>query len=486
MCFYTLINHCTLLFYLLSSLALYHLLSNSFIHLLIFIAENENLLVEFYAPWCGHCKQLAPEWAKAAKALADQPIKLSKVDATENKNLAEKYGIRGYPTIKFFKNGKDSDYTGGRTEPEIVSWASKKTGPAAVEVKDEEGLTHLEEAHDSFVLGVFSGSDSPKYTAFLKLAGSNEGTTHFAYTFASSIKSKLAVSDNEESVVVIKSFDGEDEKRADFKLTGDFEEEKINEFINAETTPLLQEFSPENSKNIFKSKITKHVLIFTKKDSDHHESTLSVFKSVAKQYKGQFLFVNVPSSEDKVLGFFDLKESDLPKMILGDMGNESGLKKYPFTEGAFTAASVTEFFESFKRGDIKPSLKSEEVSASDSTGDVVVVKGKSFNELILDNTKDVLIEFYAPWCGHCKKLAPTWDELGKKFKGNDNIVIAKMDATANEVDVPGLSVKGFPTIYYFKGDDKAHPVKYEEGRELDNFVDFLHNNSHNKFNKDEL
>ena len=60
-------------------------------------------------------------------------------------------------------------------------------------------------------------------------------------------------------------------------------------------------------------------------------------------------------------------------------------------------------------------------------------------------------------CGHCKNLAPIWDDLGMKFKknNNDNIAIVKMDSVANEIDVPGVSVKGFPTIYFFKGDDKV-------------------------------
>lgn len=74
-------------------------------------------------------------------------------------------------------------------------------------------------------------------------------------------------------------------------------------------------------------------------------------------------------------------------------------------------------------------------------------------------------------------IAPIWDELGAKYKSNPNVVIAKMDSTANEVDVPGLAVKGFPTLYFFKAGDKAHPVKYEEGRELDDFVAFLEKNS---------
>lgn len=70
-----------------------------------------------------------------------------------------------------------------------------------------------------------------------------------------------------------------------------------------------------------------------------------------------------------------------------------------------------------------------------------VVVGENFDEIVNDPTKDVLIEFYAPWCGHCKTLEPKFNELGEKFAGSKDIVIAKMDATANGVP-PSYDVTG--------------------------------------------
>lgn len=127
--------------------------------------------------------------------------------------------------------------------------------------------------------------------------------------------------------------------------------------------------------------------------------------------------------------------------------------------------------EAYLGDSLKPHYKSEAVPEPNDEP-VTVIVGKNFEEIVMDESKDVLLEVYAPWCGHCKKLEPIYNELGEKYADNKNLVIAKMDGTANEVD--GLSVRGFPTLrFYPAGAKTTSGQEYTGGREFDDFVKFL-------------
>jgi len=90
----------------------------------------------------------------------------------------------------------------------------------------------------------------------------------------------------------------------------------------------------------------------------------------------------------------------------------------------------------------------------------------------------VLIEFYAPWCGHCKSLAPKYDKLGEKFADVESVVIAKIDATANDYP-PDYQVSGFPTIFFKPAGKK--PMLYEGEREVKDFTKFIKKNAVTSF-----
>jgi protein disulfide-isomerase A1 len=442
------------------------------------IAQHEFILVEFYAPWCGHCKQLAPEYAAAAQKLSGETAKLAKLDATEAKDAAQRFDIKGFPTLLFFKNGKKMEYNAGRTANDIVNWVKKHSGPPAKTLSSTDDVLALQESGDAVVVGYFADAESANAKAFLALAGSDDNL-EYGISSDDSVKEHLTLS--ADTIVVLKPFDN---KRADFVVGDSFDASAAGAFITEESTPLVQTFSQAGARKIFSSPIQKHALFFTDKMKPHHGEVKDVFTGVAKNFKGTALVVNVPSSEAKVTEYFGVTE--FPSFVFVDMSSGSSLKKYPFDGDLKDAAAISAHMNAVLSGELKASLKSEEVSPEDTAGNVKVLKGKSFNDIVMNNDKDVLVEFYAPWCGHCKKLAPTYDELGDKFASVDSVVIAKMDATANEIDVDGVDVKGFPTLYFFPGNDKKNPVRYESGRELEDFVEYLKDNVSNKFDHEEL
>jgi len=101
---------------------------------------------------------------------------------------------------------------------------------------------------------------------------------------------------------------------------------------------------------------------------------------------------------------------------------------------------------------------------------VKVLVSSNFDEVAFNKDKDVLVEFYAPWCGHCKQLAPIYDQLGEKYKDSDTVVVAKMDATANELE--HTKIASYPTLkLYTKGENKI--IDYNGERTLEGLSKFL-------------
>lgn len=124
----------------------------------------------------------------------------------------------------------------------------------------------------------------------------------------------------------------------------------------------------------------------------------------------------------------------------------------------FSIEALEKFVKDLLEGKLEPYLKSEPIPENND-GPVTVAVARNFDDVVVNNGKDTLIEFYAPWCSHCKKLAPVYDELGEKMK-NEDVAVVKMDATSNDVP-PIFDVRGFPTLYWASKNSKENPVRYE-------------------------
>ena len=130
-----------------------------------------------------------------------------------------------------------------------------------------------------------------------------------------------------------------------------------------------------------------------------------MLKEIAKENKGKMLFVTINTDEDdhkRILEFFGITEAELPTFRAIQLGED--MAKFRPEDDTIELENIKAFVAKFLGGELKQHLMSEEVPADWDAEVVKVLVGKNFHEVAMDEAKDVLIEFYAPWCGHCKQV----------------------------------------------------------------------------------
>ena len=426
------------------------------------VDKNPYLLVEFYAPWCGHCTALAPEFEKAAQILQENSpaVTLAKVDATAEEELGTRFRVRGFPTLKFFKHGKEYDYSGGRTEATIVEWVKKRVGPPSKVLSTGVDIDAFKTTSDVVVVGFFDSGDSGR-EQFQEAA---EYLEEIPFGIApKNLATGYGMPNYQPGIILFRSFDNGDViyDSKDFST--------ISQWVESKSMPLIVEFNQETAPKIFGGKIKTHFLVFMQ-SGEESDDVRNAMRSSASRHEGKVIYVSVHPDQERIMEFFGIDPSDLPTARLVHMGDGStSMRKYKF-EGDFAAADTFDAaYSDFTDGKLLPDLKSQEIP-TDNDGPVTIVVGKNFDDVVINSGKDVFIEFYAPWCGHCKRLAPVWEELGEALRDVDTLTVAKMDATANEHEK--VDVSGFPTIKLYKSGG-VEPLTYDGSRTLDAFLAYL-------------
>ncbi|EEF32091.1 protein disulfide isomerase-like 1-4 [Ricinus communis] len=429
------------------------------------IEKNKFVMVEFYAPWCGHCQALAPEYAAAASELKGEEVVLAKVDATEESELAQEYDVQGFPTVYFFVDGVHKPYPGQRTKEAIVTWIKKKIGPGIYNLTTLDDAERVLTSESKVVLGYLNslvGPESEEVAAASRL----EDDVNFYQTVNPDV-AKLFHLDPEVKRPALVMVKREAEKLSYFD--GNFSKSEIADFVFANKLPLVTTFTRESAPSIFESPIKKQLLLFA--TSNNSEKVLPVFQDAAKLFKGKLIFVYVELDNEEVgkpvADYFGIVGD--ASQLLGYTGNDDG-KKFVF-DAEITMDKIKAFGEDFLEDKLKPFFKSDPIPETND-GDVKIVVGNNFDEIVLDESKDVLLEIYAPWCGHCQALEPTFNKLAKHLRGIESLVIAKMDGTTNEH--PRAKSDGFPTLLFFPAGNKSFdPITVDTDRTVVAFYKFI-------------
>jgi len=440
------------------------------------IKQHEVILVEFYAPWCGHCKALKPAYEAAATRLKenDPPIPLAKVDCTVETKVCQEFGVSGYPTLKIFKNGEFSmEYGGPREENGIVNYMISKAGPTCKEITSVGDADKFVSGHTPVVFGFFKSAGSKLQSGLQGAADSLNEDFRFAFTTDGDVLKKFDIT--EDSIVLFypKMLHNKFEPKQIKYDSSDSSKSAIKLWVEKNAMGLCGVRSGATAK-FFQDKpqvfavYDANFKLNPKQANYWRNRVIKVAKKFLDAGKKLTLAVSDINEMQHELGEFGLDNPDKSKVFV--IARDTSDRKFRMKDD-FSMATFETFLQDFLDGKLEPYLKSEEIPSSNDEP-VKVVVAKQFDDIVNAEDKDVLIEFYAPWCGHCKQLVPKYEELATKLKDEPSIVIAKMDATANDVPSP-YQVTGFPTIYFAPKGDKKNPRQYNGGREVNDFLKYL-------------
>jgi thioredoxin domain-containing protein 5 len=340
-------------------------------------------LIEFYAPWCGHCKRLVPTWEELATTVKGK-FNVAKVDCTVEKDVASSNGIRGFPTIKLFHNGQVSEFNGARTVEAFVEFVETQTGTK---------------------LGVEKKAVAPAVKAE---AGAPAGNSDLVILTDATFGQKTAT-----GTWLVKFY-------APWcghckRLAPTWDELATN---------------AKGSFNVAKVDCT----VETGSCTD-----IRGYPTIKLFHNGQVIPYNGPRTIDAFASFVTEKTGG--EESVGEQANAGAVEAVPEKKDA--------------------PLETE--------GDLVILTNENFEE----QTKDGVwfVKFYAPWCGHCKNMAPTWTKYATTVKDRQlPYKVAKVDCTVQRDVCQKHAIRGYPTLKLLKGGDA---YDYNGGREEPAFLKFV-------------
>ena len=430
------------------------------------IAQYEYLIIYFYAPWCGHCRVFNPEYEKAAEELKEDNIHLAKIDGSTDKRALQKYKVNGFPSILLFLNGEPIEFQGARTGKELIYWARKKIGSAFVYLNEKKEIEKFKE--DNEICFVYFGDDEKEIKTFEKASKLIEDFP-FAVVNNEQLIKKYS---HKGTIVLFKHFDEKKNVLKNITLTS------IQEFALQYALPKVMVFNDRSVQHIFQKK-NPVIILYADQKSSNWNKYGNIMIEVSEKINRKMVAVLTDIKEGisaRLADYVGIKEKDLPMVSILDTRKD--FKKYNMDD-EITVENILKFIKKWEKNKLKRELKSEN-EPKINNGDVFVVVGKSFEKEVINNDKDVMLLFYAPWCTHCKELIPKYEEIAKKLKNkNPKLLIAKIDGTENEIE--SIAITGFPTLMFFPGNKKKQsPIEYKGKRTVIDIISFIKYYSYNK------
>ncbi|XP_045383312.1 protein disulfide-isomerase TMX3 isoform X3 [Lemur catta] len=242
--------------------------------------KDDIWLVDFYAPWCGHCKKLEPIWNEVGLEMKSigSPVKVGKMDATSYSSIASEFGVRGYPTIKLLKGDLAYNYRGPRTKDDIIEFAHRVSGALIRPLPSQQMFEHVQKRHHVFF--VYIGGESPLKEKYIDAASELIVYTYF-FSASEEVVPEYVKLKEMPAVLVFK-----DET---YFVYDEYEDGDLSSWINRER---FQSYLTMDGFLLYElgdtGKLVAIAVIDEKNTSVEHTRLKSIIQEVARDYRDHF------------------------------------------------------------------------------------------------------------------------------------------------------------------------------------------------------
>ncbi|CAK7304382.1 Protein disulfide-isomerase-like protein of the testis [Vulpes lagopus] len=383
-------------------------------------------------------RNLAKELGKAVEVMGKgkNGLGFGKVDITVEKELQKEFDVKKAPELKLFFEGNRSEPISCKGVVEsaaLVVWLRRQISQKAFLFNNTQQVLEFVKSRPLVIVGFFQDLEEEVAELFFDMIKDFPELTFGVISISNAIGRFHVTLD---SLLVFKK--GKIVKR----------EELINDITN---------------KQVINQVIKQHLTDFV------------------IEYNTEILFILVDADEPRnghIFKYFRITEVNIPCVQILNLSSDARYKM-PFEE--ITYENLKKFGRSFLNRSAKKHQSSEDIPKYWDQGPVKQLVGKNFNVVVFDKERDVFVMFYAPWSEKCKALFPVLEELGRKYQNHSTVTIAKIDITANEIQL--MYLDRYPFFNLFPTDTQqliatiyhAHyeAIMYTGEHTMKGFSDFL-------------
>ncbi|KAM9211064.1 protein disulfide-isomerase-like protein of the testis [Dugong dugon] len=415
--------------------------------------QTRFLMVLFYNPSSKRSRNLAEELGRAVEIMGKgkNGLGFGKVDITTEKELQEEFNIKKAPEVKLFFEGKRSEpisCEGVVESAALVVWLRRQISKKAFLFNNSQQVVEFVRSRPLVIVGFFQDLEEEVAELFYDVIKDFPELTFGVISIPNTIGRFHVTLD---SVLVFKK--GKVVNRQEL-INDSTNKHVLSQVIKQHLTDLVIEYNTENKDLIYELNILNHMMLFVSKSSESFGTIIQQYRLTSKEFQNKILFILVNTDEPRnrrVFEYFRITKVDIPSVQILNLTSDV---RYKMPAEEITYENLKKFGISFLSRSAKKHQSSEELPKYWDEGPVKQLVGKNFHIVVFDKERDVFVMFYAPWSKKCRALFPLWEELGRKYQNHSTVTIAKIDITANDIQL--MNLDRYPFFRFF-------PINSEQG-----------------------